>query len=154
VLICLTSLLTNTTPQTQLTRGMASMLQPLARIGLPAHELSLVGTVALRFVPLLGEQLEIILKAQASRGAEIAHQSRLRFVSTARQMAALFVPLFVDAFRRGEDLILAMQARCYTGGRGRTSYVRLQLTRSDWLALALGFLFAAVMLGLRNSFAI
>lgn len=154
VLLFLTSLLTNTTTLTGLTHGVEAMLRPFARLGLPAHELSLVATVALRFVPLLAEQLEIILKAQASRGANIAHQGKLRFLSTARQVAVLIVPLFVDAFRRAEDLILAMQARCYVGGRGRSSYVRLCFAHADYVAYAAGLLFAVVMLALRNRFPI
>jgi energy-coupling factor transport system permease protein len=152
VLLFLTSLLTNTTTLTGLTHGVEAMLRPFARLGVPAHELSLVATVALRFVPLLAEQLEIILKAQASRGASIAHQGKLRFVTTARQVAVLIVPLFVDAFRRAEDLILAMQARCYVGGRGRSSYVQLQFARADYVAYAAGLLFAAAMLAMRNHF--
>ena len=151
-LLFLTSLLTNTTPLTQLTHGIAEMLQPFARFGLPAHELSLVGTIALRFVPLLAEQLEIIMKAQASRGAGMGRQSKLQFVDTTRQAAVLIVPLFVDAFRRGEDLILAMQARCYVGGRGRTSYVRLKMVTMDYVALGLGLLFSVAMLAVRNRF--
>jgi energy-coupling factor transport system permease protein len=151
-LLFLTSLLTNTTTLTDLTHGMEAMLRPFSRIGLPSHELSLVATVALRFVPLLAEQLEIIMKAQASRGASIAHQGKLRFVTTARQVAALIVPLFVDAFRRAEDLILAMQARCYVGGRGRSSFIHLKFARIDYVAYAAGLLFAAVMLVFRNQF--
>jgi energy-coupling factor transport system permease protein len=151
-LLFLTSLLTNTTTLSDLTHGIEAMLRPFARLGLPAHELSLVATVALRFLPLLAEQLEIIMKAQASRGASIAHRGRLRFVTTARQMAALVVPLFVDAFRRAEDLILAMQARCYFGGRGRTSYIHLHFARIDYVAYAAGLLFAAAMLACRNWF--
>jgi energy-coupling factor transport system permease protein len=154
VLLFLTSLLTNTTTLTGLTHGVEAMLRPFARLGLPAHELSLVATVALRFVPLLAEQLEIIMKAQASRGADIATQGRLRFVNTARQVAVLIVPLFVDAFRRAEDLILAMQARCYVGGRGRSSYVRLRFAQADYIAYAAGLLFAVAMLALRNYFPI
>jgi len=153
-LLFLTSLLTNTTPLTELTYGMESMLRPFSRLGLPAQELSLVGTIALRFVPLLAEQLEAILKAQASRGASVAHQGKLRFVTTARQVAALIVPLFVDAFRRAEDLIVAMQARCYVGGRGRTSFVRLQFARVDYIVLAIGLAFSAATLALRNYFPI
>ncbi len=152
VLLFLTSLLTNTTPLTELTHGMEAMLRPFRRLGLPSHELSLVATIALRFVPLLAEQLEIILKAQASRGADIAYGGRLGFVRTARQVAVLIVPLFVDAFRRGEDLILAMQARCYVGGRGRSSYVRLKFARIDAVAYAVGGLFSLAILALRNSF--
>ena len=151
-LLFLTSLLTNTTPLTDLTHGMEALLRPFARFGLPAHELSLVGTIALRFVPLLAEQLETIMKAQASRGGDVAQRGRLRFVTTARQVAALIVPLFVDAFRRAVDLILAMQARCYVGGRGRTHYVHLQFARADAVALTLGLLFAAAIFALRNVF--
>lgn len=154
VLLFLTSLLTNTTTLTGLTHGVEAMLRPFARLGVPAHELSLVATVALRFVPLLAEQLEVILKAQASRGASVAHQGKLRFVSTARQVAALIVPLFVDAFRRAEDLILAMQARCYVGGRGRSSYVKLQFARDDYIAYSAGLLFAIAILILRDRFPI
>lgn len=151
-LLFLTSLLTNTTTLTDLTHGMERMLHPFARFGLPAHELSLVATIALRFVPLLAEQLEIIMKAQASRGAEIAHRGKLQFITTARQVAALIVPLFVDAFRRAEDLVLAMEARCYVGGRGRSSYVRLKFAPPDFVAYAAGLLFATAMLALRNRF--
>lgn len=153
-LLFLTSLLTNTTTLSDLTHGMEAMLRPFSRVGLPAHELSLVATVALRFIPLLAEQLEIIMKAQASRGASFAHQGRFRFVATARQMAALVVPLFIDAFRRAEDLILAMQARCYVGGRGRSHLVRLKFMPIDYIAYALGVLFSAAMLVFRNRFPI
>ena len=151
-LLFLTSLLTNTTTLTDITRGMENMLRPFSRIGLPSHELSLVATVALRFVPLLAEQLEIIMKAQASRGADIAHKGKLQFVTTSRQVAALTVPLFIDAFRRAEDLILAMEARCYVGGRGRSSLVRLKFTRLDYVAYVLALFFSAGMLALRNRF--
>lgn len=153
-LLFLTSLLTNTTPLSDLTHGMEAMLRPFARLGLPAHELSLVATIALRFVPLLAEQLEIIMKAQASRGADLAYRGRLRFVAMARQLAVLIVPLFVDAFRRAEDLILAMQARCYVGGRSRSSYVRLRFGKLDYITYAVALAFAAAMLAFRNAFPI
>jgi len=151
-LLFLTSLLTNTTTLTDLTHGMENMLRPFTRIGVPAHELSLVMTIALRFVPLLAEQLEIIMKAQASRGAQIAHQGKFQFITTARQVAALIVPLFVDALRRGEDLILAMEARCYIGGRGRTSLVHLRFQPLDYAAYAVGLLFSIAMLVFANRF--
>ncbi len=151
-LLFLTSLLTNTTTLTDLTHGMENMLRPFTRIGVPAHELSLVMTIALRFVPLLAEQLEIIMKAQASRGAQIAHQGKFQFITTARQVAALIVPLFVDALRRGEDLILAMEARCYIGGRGRTSLVHLHFQPLDYAAYAVGLLFSIAMLVFANRF--
>jgi energy-coupling factor transport system permease protein len=151
-LMLLTSLLTNTTRSTVLTHGVESMLRPFGRLGFPAHELSLVATIALRFLPLLAEQLSLIMKAQASRGADVSRRRRLRFLATVRQTAVLIVPLFVDAFRRAEDLILAMEARCYTGGRGRSHYVRLRFARSDWTALLLGVIFAAGMLAGRSLF--
>lgn len=153
-LLFLTSLLTNTTTLSDLTHGMEAMLRPFSKVGLPAHELSLVATIALRFIPLLAEQLEIIMKAQASRGASFAQQGRFRFVAAARQMAALVVPLFIDAFRRAEDLILAMQARCYVGGRGRSHFVRLKFMRIDYVAYALGLSFSAAMLVFRSRFPI
>lgn len=151
-LLFMTSLLTNTTTLTDLTHGMEKMLRPFSKVGVPAHELSLVMTIALRFVPLLAEQLEIIMKAQASRGADIAHQGRFRFVTTARQVAALIVPLFVDALRRGEDLILAMEARCYVGGKGRSSLVQLTFARADYVVYVVCLAFSVAMLALRNSF--
>ncbi len=153
-LLFLTSLLTNTTTLTDITHGMENMLRPFSRIGVPAHELSLVATIALRFVPLLAEQLEIIMKAQASRGADIAHQGKFQFVTTTRQVAALIVPLFIDALRRAEDLILAMQARCYVGGRGRSSLVRLEFAPLDYVAYVLSLIFSVSMLALRNYFPI
>jgi len=151
-LLFLTSLLTNTTTLTDITHGMENMLRPFSRIGVPSHELSLVATIALRFVPLLAEQLEIIMKAQASRGADIAHKGKLQFVTTARQVAALIVPLFIDALRRAEDLILAMQARCYVGGHGRSSLVRLKFAQVDYAIYALSLIFSVAMLGFRNRF--
>jgi energy-coupling factor transport system permease protein len=151
-LLFLTSLLTNTTTLTDITHGMENMLRPFSRIGVPSHELSLVATIALRFVPLLAEQLEIIMKAQASRGADIAHKGKLQFVTTARQVAALIVPLFIDAFRRAEDLILAMQARCYVGGHGRSSLIRLKFAQVDYAVYALSLIFSVAMLAFRNYF--
>jgi energy-coupling factor transport system permease protein len=151
-LLFLTSLLTNTTTLTDLTHGMENMLRPFSRIGVPSHELSLVATIALRFVPLLAEQLEIIMKAQASRGADIAHKGKLQFVTTTRQVAALIVPLFIDALRRAEDLILAMQARCYVGGHGRSSFVRLKFAKVDYVIYALSLIFSVAMLAFRNYF--
>jgi len=151
-LLFLTSLLTNTTTLTDITHGIEDMLSPFSRFGVPANELALVGAIALRFVPLLGGQLEIIMKAQASRGASVAHKGKLQFINRSRQVAAFIVPLFVDAFRRAEDLILAMQARCYVGGHGRSSYVRLSFRPVDYVAYALGLVFSVLILGLRNTF--
>ncbi len=150
-LLLLVSLLTNATPTTSLTYGIESMLRPFARLGLPAHELSLIGTIALRFVPVLGEQFETILKAQASRGANLRLGGRLHFIRSAQQMVVLLVPLFLNALLRAEDLILAMEARCYGGGRGRSHYVRLRLRGPDYAAMALALVFTAAVLAARNA---
>ncbi len=135
-LLFLVSLLTNTTPTGALTYGLERLLRPLDALGLPGHELSLVGSIALRFVPILGEQLETIVQAQAARGVGLMAGSRWRLAANARRSAALVVPLFVDAYRRAEELALAMQARCYRGGRGRTHLVDYRMSAGDWAALA------------------
>jgi energy-coupling factor transport system permease protein len=151
-LMFLASLLTNTTTTTSLTHGMESLMRPLAPLGVPAHELSLVMTIALRFVPIFAEQLEIVMKSQASRGADIAAKGKLQFVQTARQVTALIVPLFIDAFRRAEDLILAMQARCYVGGKGRSHMIQLHFAPMDFAAIGVNLVVMVVMLALRGRF--
>jgi energy-coupling factor transport system permease protein len=151
-LTILVSLLTNTTPMAYLTYGIEDMLRPFARLGVPAHEIALVGTITLRFVPILAEQMETIMKAQASRGADIAAGGRLGFLRTARGMLAFVVPLFLDAFRRAEDLIVAMEARCYTGGRNRTRLVQLHLGPADGVVLAAATLISVAMVVFRTRF--
>ena len=138
-LFLLVTLLTSTTTASALTRGLEGVLRPLTRLRLPGHEIAMVGTIALRFLPILGEQLEAILQAQASRGVSET-SSRWRFLDNARRMARMVVPLFVDAYHRAEELILAMQARCYHGGKGRTYLVGFTPRFSDYLAVALGAL--------------
>jgi energy-coupling factor transport system permease protein len=137
-MLLLTSLLMSTTSSEALMRGLEGLMRPLDRIGLPGHELALVGAVALRFLPILGEQLEAIIKAQASRGVELADQNRWRMIRNAQRLAALIVPLFVDAFRRAEEMSLAMQARCYRGGRGRTHLSTLSWSLADSVILGVG----------------
>ncbi len=145
-LILLTSLLTFSTTTTELAHGTESLLQPLQRIGLPAHELALIVTIALRFVPTLAWELERIMKAQLSRCADFGGQGRLRFIRQTRHLLPLLVPLFLNALQRAEELILAMEARCYVGGRGRTRLIQLQSQPTDYLALSLVVAFAAFML--------
>jgi energy-coupling factor transport system permease protein len=134
-LILLTSLLTNTTTTGALTQGLERLLAPLDALHLPGHELALVGAIALRFVPILGEQLESIMKAQASRGVAARPASRWNLSANARRAARLIIPLFVDAFRRSEEMVLAFQARCYRGGHGRSHLVQLKLGVIDSIAL-------------------
>jgi energy-coupling factor transport system permease protein len=149
----LVSLLTATTTTTDITHGVEGMLKPFQRIGVPAHEISLIGTIALRFVPIFAEQLETIMKAQASRGADFGG-GVFQFVKTARQMVSLIVPLFVDAFRRAEDLILAMDARCYVGGKNRTHITRFHMTSADYVIIVANLMLALVIIALRNTFLI
>lgn len=140
------SLLTLTTTTTELTHGAESLMSPLARFGFPAHELALVLTIAFRFVPILALELEAIVKAQASRGANFGQRGRLRFVQQTRQLLPLLVPLFIDALRRAEDLILAMEARCYMGSRGRTHLVRFQSSFRDYLVVVAFAVYTIFML--------
>lgn len=142
----LISLLTLTTSTTELTHGLERLLSPLKRLRFPAHELALVFTIALRFAPTLAQELEKIMKAQASRGADLGEQGRLRFVQRTRNLLPLLVPLFLSALRRAEDLTLAMEARGYMGGKGRTSFIQLKAMPKDYLALAIVSCFCVCML--------
>lgn len=146
-LLMLTSLLTLTTTTTELTHGVERLFAPLQRrFNFPAHELALILTIALRFVPTFAEELERIMKAQVSRGANIGGYGRLRVIQNTRAILPVLVPLFMNAFQRAEDLILAMEARCYVGGRGRTHYTELHSTQADYLGLALTLGIAVVVL--------
>lgn len=144
--IFLTSLVTMTATITEIAHGVEQILRPFRRFGVPAHELSLVLTIALRFVPALAEELERILKAQASRGAEIGAGRYWRPDKAARAYLPLVVPLFMGAFRRAEDLIMAMEARGYVSGAARSAFVVLHARPVDWLALALAALCAGLIL--------
>jgi energy-coupling factor transport system permease protein len=134
--VYVTSLVSLTTTTTELTHGVESMLKPFQRIGVPAHELALTMTIALRFVPTLAEELERITKAQASRGADLGGGRIWRPDKAARAYLPLIVPLFINALRRGEDLILAMEARGYVGGKGRSHFIQLHNTWRDTLVIA------------------
>ncbi|MBC8447848.1 MAG: energy-coupling factor transporter transmembrane protein EcfT [Chloroflexi bacterium] len=144
-LVPLTSALTLTTTTTQLSHGVERLLTPLEWLRLPAHELALVFTIALRFVPTLALEMTRLAKAQASRGADFDRSGGWRFLRTARQMLPLVVPLFVTSLRRAETLALAMDARGYMGGRGRTRLYRLRARPRDWLALAVVALALAML---------
>jgi energy-coupling factor transport system permease protein len=146
-LLILSSLLTFSTTITELTLGTERLLAPLQRrFSVPVHELALTMTIALRFVPTLAEELERIVKAQVSRGAPLGGRSRFGFVQQMRAMLPLIVPLFLSALRRAEDLILAMEARCYVGGKGRTSFLEFESRPSDWAALVVVALFSLAVL--------
>lgn len=132
-LFLLTGLLTMTATISELTHGIENLLRPLKRIGFPAHELSMVFTIALRFVPTLVEELEKLLKAQAARGADIRLGSNP--VQRTRQFLPILAPLFLTTLRRSEILIEAMEARGYASSARRSHYVQLDMTVTDAVAL-------------------
>ena len=132
LLVAGTSLLTLTTSPIALSDGMEVLLTPLKKIHFPAHELAMMMTIALRFIPTLLEETDKIMKAQMARGADFESGNIL---VRAKAMVPLLVPLFVSAFRRAGDLAMAMESRCYHGGEGRTRLRVLKTTRNDWIAL-------------------
>lgn len=143
--IFLTSLITMTATTTELTHGLERLLRPFRRIGVPAHELALIFTIAFRFVPLLADEAERIIKAQVSRGAELSGRF-WRPDQLARLIVPIMVPLFLSALRRAEDLIQAMEARGYVSGRNRTQYVVLSSTNLDRLVVVVVFIFCTWVL--------
>ncbi len=144
--IFLTSLVTMTATTTELTHGVESLLKPFRRIGIPSHELALILTIALRFVPTLAEELERLMKAQASRGGDFGGQRFWRPDRAVRAYLPLIVPLFLGAFRRAEELVLAMEARCYVSGEGRSKFVVFHARPLDYLAVAAAFGLMLVMI--------
>ena len=144
LLVISSQLLTLTTSPISLTDGLESLMRPLSKIGFPAHEIAMMMSIALRFIPTLMDEADKIMKAQKARGANFETGNILQ---RAKAMIPLLVPLFVGAFRRAEELALAMDARCYRGGAGRTRMNQLRYTRLDLIAaLVVLALFAAVIL--------
>jgi energy-coupling factor transport system permease protein len=138
------SLLTLTTTPILLTDGIESLFGPLGRIGLPTHELAMMMSIALRFIPTLLEETDKIMKAQASRGADFDTGN---LVQRAKSFIPVLVPLFVSAFRRAEELATAMEARCYRGGKGRTRLRQLKFTDADLkIALVTVVFFASLLI--------
>ncbi len=144
-LILLSSLLTVTTPITSLAKGIESLLAPLRRVKVPGHEIAMMLAIAYRFVPTVAEELERLMKAQASRGADFGRPGAFRFVQRTRQLVSITVPLFVSAFRRAEDLILAMESRCYVGGAGRSAVDLDPMRSGDWGALVVATAFTLAL---------
>jgi energy-coupling factor transport system permease protein len=146
LLVAVTSLLTFTTSPVELTDGLERLLRPFRRIGVPAHELAMMMTISLRFIPTLLEETERIMKAQMARGADFTQGSALR---RARAFVPVLVPLMVSAFRRSEELALAMEARCYRGGEGRTRMKELRWRFADLVAFGLTAAAAVLVLRVR-----
>lgn len=147
LLILITSLLTLTTTPIELTDAIEDMLHPLKKIKFPVHELALMMSISLRFIPTLLQETDKISKAQASRGVDFRTgpiKERLKAV------VPLLVPLFVSAFKRAEELAMAMEARGYRGGEGRTKLRQLQIRGIDWLVYVVFALVVAGLLLLRN----
>ena len=142
LLIALTSLLTLSTSPIALTDGIENLLGPFRRFGVPAHELAMMMTIALRFIPTLLEEAEKIMKAQMARGADFESG---HLMQRAKNLIPLLVPLFVGAFRRADELATAMEARCYRGGEGRTKFRPLVMRRADWVTLGASLAFAVVV---------
>ncbi len=146
LLLVMASLLTLTTSPVSLTDGLEAVLSPLRLVGVPAHELAMMMTIALRFIPTLMDEADKIMKAQMSRGADFESGNPIR---RARSLVPLLVPLFVSAFRRADELATAMEARCYRGGVRRSRLKPLRATRLDAYAAVVTAVFALAVLGLR-----
>ncbi len=136
------SILTLTTSPTRLTDGMEEGLHFLTKIRIPIHEIAMMMSIALRFIPILGEEADKVKKAQMARGADFEEGNLLQRV---KSLIPILVPLFVSAFRRANDLSLAMEARCYRGGEGRTKMRPLKYERRDYAAYAVTFAFLAAV---------
>ncbi|MGI6013063.1 MAG: energy-coupling factor transporter transmembrane component T family protein [Oscillospiraceae bacterium] len=137
MLVMGTFLLTYTTSPIALTDGLESLLNPLKKVKVPVHELAMIMSIALRFIPTLIEETDKIISAQKARGADFETGS---LAQRAKALLPLLVPLFVSAFRRADELAVAMECRCYHGGEGRTRMKKLEWKRCDILALLLGVL--------------
>ena len=140
------SLMTLTTTPNQLTDGLEKSLRPLNKIHIPVHEIAMMMSIALRFIPILLEETDKIMKAQIARGADFESGNLIQKV---KNMVPLLVPLFISAFRRANDLAMAMEARCYHGGDNRTQMKPLHYTRRDHIAYVVLFVYLAVAIGFR-----
>ena len=120
----------------QLTDGLESLLGPLKKIKFPVHEMAMMMSIAMRFIPTLVDETDRIMKAQTARGAEFDSGNLLK---KAKNMIPLLVPLFVGAFKRADELAMAMESRCYHGGEGRTRMKVLRFEKTDWIAAVLMF---------------
>lgn len=149
MLIIGSSLLTLTTTPNNLTDGLEKSLGFLKVFRVPVHEVAMMMSIALRFIPILIEETDKIMKAQTARGADFEHGN---IVQKAKAMVPLLVPLFISAFRRANDLAMAMEARCYRGGEGRTKMKPLKYKKRDVMAYLILFAYLGFMIVVRNLF--
>lgn len=145
LLIAGTALLTYTTSPIVLTDAIESLLSPLKRFRMPVHELAMMMTIALRFIPTLIEETDKIMAAQKARGADMESGSLMQ---RAQALVPILIPLFVSAFRRAEELALAMECRCYHGGEGRTRLRELHSSARDYIALGIMILMLTAVITL------
>ena len=147
LLISGTFLLTYTTSPIALTDGLELLLNPLKKLRVPVHEMTIMMSMALRFIPTLISETDKIMSAQKARGADFETGSLL---SRAKALLPILVPLFVSAFKRADELAVAMESRCYHGGEGRTRMKQLRMEARDGIALGLGAVFLAAMIAIKR----
>ena len=140
------SIMTLTTTPNQLTDGLERLLRPLNRIHVPVHEISMMMSIALRFIPILLEETDKIMKAQIARGADFENGN---IIQKAKNMVPLLVPLFISAFRRANDLAMAMEARCYQGGADRTQMKPLHYEKRDYIAYGILVIYLGIAIAFR-----
>lgn len=146
MLIMGTFLMTYTTSPIALTDGLESLLAPLKKLRFPVHELAMMMSIALRFIPILVEETDKIMKAQMARGADFESGN---LIQKAKSMVPLLVPLFISAFRRATDLAMAMEARCYHGGEGRTKMKPLKYAKRDHMGYLVYVIYLVIVILLR-----
>ncbi|AOY75072.1 energy-coupling factor transporter transmembrane component T family protein [Clostridium formicaceticum] len=147
LLVIGTSLLTLTTSPIMLTDGIEHLLNPFKKIGIPAHELAMMMTIALRFIPTLLEETDKIMKAQIARGADFESGN---IINRAKSLVPLLVPLFISAFRRADELAMAMEARCYRGGENRSKMKQLKMEQKDFISLIITVVLLAALVYTRG----
>lgn len=147
LLIIGSSILTLCTKPIELTDGLEKLLKPLSRIGVPSHEIALMMTIALRFIPTLMEETDKIIKAQEARGADFESGN---IIQRAKSLIPILIPLFISSFRIAQDLAMAMEARCYHGGTGRTRLNEIHFDKGDIIAAVLLVLFLAAIIFSRS----
>lgn len=143
-LIIGSSIMTLTTTPNELTDGIERLLRPLNKIKVPVHEIAMMMSIALRFIPILLEETDKIMKAQIARGADLESGN---IIQKAKSMIPILVPLFVSAFRRANDLAMAMEARCYRGGDGRTKMKPLVYKKRDYTAYIVTVCYLVILIG-------
>ncbi len=147
LLVMSASLLTLTTTPISLTDGIEMLMNPLKKIKVPVHEIAMMMSIALRFIPTLLDETDKIIKAQTSRGADFDTGN---IVQKAKSFIPVLIPLFISAFRRADDLATAMEARCYRGGVGRTRMKQFKISQNDYIITGVMILFTAFVLFIQH----